>query len=193
MNFNPTADRGAGGAGGLGSNIIGSVSGSHDPDLGQITDLLGPNILGDVPPQAQAALDENPAVHSDPPWALIFSLAGAAVAVVTVYGVGRVSWNYGMGGLEGRSKMWAKVQRVAGWAGMGAKEAETPREWSRRLGTAIQREDDTRRFTDAYEEARYGPKDLQRVDDSTTRSAYVGIRNTLFRAVFRRGERKAPK
>jgi transglutaminase-like putative cysteine protease/uncharacterized membrane protein YecN with MAPEG domain len=190
VNFNPTAGEPSGGA----VDAVGAISSTfgQDPDP-QTLEGLFPNIDIEKPeptnPAAQA-LREDAKVHSDPPWTLIWSLSGALAAIVAVYVVGRVTWNHGMGGLEPRATMWAKVQRVAGWAGLGAQQAETPREWSRRLGGAIDRPDDAHSLADAYEEARYGRKDVKRIDEAEARSSYTRLRNTLFGMVFRRGRKK---
>jgi transglutaminase-like putative cysteine protease len=189
VNFNPTAGEPAGGA----VDAIGATTGSFGSDPGPL-DLEGlfPNIdVAKPDPQnpAVVALNEDATVHSDPPWTLIWSLSGALAAIVAVYVVGRTTWNRGTRGLEPRATMWAKVQRVAGWAGLGAHEAETPREWSRRLGGAIEHPDDAKSLADAYEEARYGRPENRRVDEAEAASAYRRLRNTLFASLFRRGRK----
>ncbi len=189
VNFNPTGDRPAGGAGGgINSGASDGTDPLQGPDITNVLDnIFGPDVpnLGDLP--ATAALNEDPHVSSDPPWTLIWSLTAAFAVVAIGLTAGRLSWNYGMGGLEGRTRMWAKVQRAAGWAGLGARTAETPREWSRRLGGAIDREDDATQLAAAYEEARYGPKDLDRSDEAAVQQSYRSLRNTLLGAVLRRG------
>ncbi len=186
VNFNPTSDR-ASGIGLASTGDASTVTGSLDPSsLGELFPLDG---FENLPPDSpgSAALKQDPRVQGEPPWVLIWSLAGVLTLVVAAFIAGRVSWNYGLSGIDGRPRMWAKVQRVAGWAGLGAKPAETPREWSRRLGDALEREDDARSLADAYEEARYGRPDLQRVDDSVVEGSYRNLRNTLLHRVFRRG------
>lgn len=185
VNFNPTQDRPSGGAGGVGSGIVGQGLQGDDPAL---QDLF--NDTGDTtPPAVTSALNETPVTHSSPPWTLIWSLA-ATLAVLAVSGAGfRFVWNWGLGGLEGPSKLWARVQRLAGWAKLGPRQAETPREWSRRLGGAIEREGETTRLASAFEEVRYGRHDLKRIDDSDTQAAYRPVRNALIARVLRRKRR----
>jgi transglutaminase-like putative cysteine protease len=185
VNFNPTRDRPQGGAGGIGGGL------ANGPDIVDplgLNGLLGPDAFEKPVPGSPTdlALNEAPTVHGDLPWVLIWSLAGVLTLAAAVVVTGRVSWSWGMSGLEGRARLWAKVQRVAGWAGLGSRPAETPREWSRRLGGAIDREDDATHLADAYEEARYGRPDLQRIDDAVAAKSYTSLRNTLIGAIFHR-------
>lgn len=189
VNFNPTSGEPAGGAIdaiGASTTIFGS-----DPSPLDLEGLF-PNIdplEPDVHNPAVQALNQDATVHSDPPWLLIWSLGAALTALAAVYVVGRTTWNRGTRGLEPSATMWAKVQRVAGWAGLAANDAETPREWSQRLGGAIERPDDAKALADAYEEARYGRPETKRVHEAEAQSAYKRLRNRLFAAIFRR-ERK---
>lgn len=90
-----------------------------------------------------------------------------------------------MVGSKGRARMWAKTQRLAGWAGLGSRPAETPREWSRRVGEAVAVPGEASRLAAAYEEAKYGRPDLQRIKDDDAVSAYRRLRNALWSRVFR--------
>ena len=190
VNFNPTSGKFGGSgipgaAGPAGSGII-------DPSLipGGIT---GPNINEvDPNPTANRALAQKPTIHGDPPWALIWTLVGIAAAVVAAALALRLSWTWGMAGLNGRPRLWAQTQRVAGWAGLGSEPWETPREWSQRLGGAIAQEDDAAKFAAAYEESRYGRKDTQHFDDIEVTSAYRRLRGRLLRTIPRRGRTGTP-
>ncbi|MEO9254721.1 MAG: transglutaminase domain-containing protein [Tepidiformaceae bacterium] len=189
VNFNPTAGEPAGGA----IDAIGAPTGSFGADPSPL-DLEGlfPNIdplEPDVHNPAVQALNQDATVHSEPPWLLIWSLGGALAAAVAVYVVGRTTWNRGTRGLEPSATMWAKVERAAGWAGLAANEAETPREWSRRLGGAIERPEDAKSLADAYEQARYGRPETKRGNEAEAQSAYKRLRNALFAAVFRRARK----
>ncbi len=182
VNFNPTQDRPGGGAGGIGNGLVGGdTSIDEPPDLSGLFE--DPNGL---PNDVANALNETPVQNSAPPWTLIWSLAAALTVAAAAFLGGRLTWNWGLAGLEGRARLWAKTQRLASWAGLGAHAAETPREWSRRLGGAIEREDEASRIADAYEESRYGRPDLKRVDDATTGEAYLSVRNRLLAKVLRR-------
>lgn len=185
VNFNPTQDRPAGGAGGVGSGIVGQSDPGQDPSLGNLF-----NDTGDTtPPAVTAALNETPVTHSSPPWILIWSLTAALVVLMVSTLSARFAWNWGLSGLDGPSKLWARVQRLAGWAKLSPRRDETPREWSRRLGTAIEREPETTKLAAAFEEARYGRPDQRHVDEAEAESAYRPVRNALLGRVLRRKQR----
>ena len=186
VNFNPTQDRPSGGAGGLGAGVTGPSSDPNEPDL---NDLFQNPEAG--PPEAVAqALNETPIENSSPPWMLIWTLAGVLAVAATGYLGTRWAWNWGLGGLDTRARLWAKSQRLAGWAKLGPHHAETPREWSRRIGGAISAEDEAKRLAAAFEEARYGRPDLQRIDDSEASGAYLKVRNALAAKIFGRRRKK---
>lgn len=191
INFNPTADRPQGGADGLGSiGFQPSAEPFIEPNLDEL--FPGPDADAINGGDVGAALAENPEVHNGLPWTLILSLAGALAAMAAIALSGRVAWNWGLGGLDGRTRLWAKVQRLAGWAGLGSRAAETPREWSKRLGKAIDREPEAVQLSDAYEESRYGRPDLVRIDDADTDASYTSLRNALVAKLTRRKSRRRP-
>jgi hypothetical protein len=119
----------------------------------------------------------------------VWVLAGILTVVAAAGPTGRVAWNWGMGGLEGRAQLWAKTQRLAGWAGLGSRQAETPREWSRRMGRAIEQEQAALTLSDAYEETRYGRPDLQRIDEKQASESYQSLRGALLGKLMRRKQR----
>ncbi len=186
INFNPTADRPAGGAdGSLGSGVqIGTEPFDLDPSL--FEDIPGVDINPDGP---GAALAEEPVVNEPFPWSIVFGLAGLLVAAAAIVFSGRIAWNWGLGDLDGRAKLWAKTQRLAGWAKIGSKPAETPREWSRRLGKTIDREDDALLLSNAYEESRYGRPDLVRIADEDAETSYKSLRSALAAKLLRRKQK----
>ena len=127
-----------------------------------------------------------PVQHRQVPWTLIWSLSGVLALVVAGYVAGRVTWNWGLSGVTGHARLWAKAQRLASWAGMGSRAAETPREWSRRIGTAVAKPAEAEHLAQAFEESRYGRPDLQRIDDEEAATSYKGLRGALMAAVMRR-------
>ena len=189
INFNPTADRPSGGAGGLGSVEFGSGEEPIVPDFSDIFDPIpeGVDIDPDTP---QGALAEEPVVNKPFPWPLVLGMAGVLAAFAMAGLAGRVAWNWGLGDLDGRARLWAKTQRLAGWAKLGSKPAETPREWSRRMGRTIDREDDAIQLSNAYEESRYGRPDLVRIDDEDAESSYKNLRGALVAKLTRRKTKK---
>ncbi|HML97646.1 MAG TPA: transglutaminase domain-containing protein [Tepidiformaceae bacterium] len=188
IDFNPTADRPEGGVGGLGSiDFIPPDEPFISPNL---DDFFGEDISPeDIPGLVSDALAEPPVVNEPFNWMIVWVPAGV-LAVIAAGGLGaRLAWNWGMGGLDGRARMWAKTQRLAGWAGLGSRQAETPREWSRRMGRAIEREAEAVTLSAAFEEARYGRPDLQRIDDEQATTSYRGLRGALFAKLMRRRQR----
>lgn len=184
VTFNPTQDRPEGGAGGLGTSTIPLPDSKfEDPSL---TDLFPQAEDPFADPSIQNALNELPVENSQLPWLLLWVLGGMLTILAALFAAGRLTWNWGLAGLSGRAQLWAKAHRLAGWAGMGSRAAETPREWSRRVGGAIDRADDARQLASAYEELRYGRPDLQRIDDESTASSYKRLRRALISAVIRR-------
>ncbi|MGE3075290.1 MAG: transglutaminase family protein [Dehalococcoidia bacterium] len=192
VNFNPTADRPAGGANGLGTTDLGNSGDPfEEPDLsGLFEDVPGVDV---DPASPSGALSETPVVNEPFPWTLVFSIVGVFVVLAAVAFSGRLAWNWGLGGLDGRAKLWAKTHRLAGWAKLGSKPAETPREWSRRIGKSIDREDDAMLLSSAYEESKYGRPDLVRIDDEDAETSYRSLRGALTAKIFRRQPKSRTK
>ncbi len=187
--FNPTADRPQGGAGGLDSTDITPSQTEEFPNFEDI--FVEPDAGVDIDPDTPAgAIAEEPVVNEPFPWTLVLSLVGALVVAAAIFMSGRIAWNWGLGDLDGRSKLWAKTHRLAGWAKLGSRSAETPREWSRRMGRAIDHETDAIQLSNAYEEARYGRPDLVRIDDEETSTSYRNLRSALFAKLTRRKPKK---
>ncbi|MCC7365758.1 MAG: DUF4129 domain-containing protein [Dehalococcoidia bacterium] len=190
--FNPTPNQpSAADGGGFGSSDFeGDVL---DPST--LEGLFGdPNAFpgSEIPPEILGPLTETPVeVEQGTNWMVFVWIAAGVVGVLAVVGAGsQLAWNWGLGGLQGRARLWAKVHRVAGWAGLGSRPEETPREWSRRVGSAIEREGEAVQLASAYEESRYGRPDLQRMSDDQAEGAYKQLRNSLFGRVFRRKDRR---
>ena len=97
-----------------------------------------------------------------------------------------MTWNWGLSGVTGHARLWAKAQRLASWAGLGSRAAETPREWSRRIGSVVAKPTEAEHLARAFEESRYGRPDLQRIDEEDASASYKGLRGALLAAVMRR-------
>ena len=85
------------------------------------------------------------------------------------------------------------MERLAGWAGLRARESESARRWSERLGEALGRPDEAAALGAAFEEARYGPPDLERAGADDTADAYRVLRNALAARLVGRGRRARPE
>jgi len=189
VEFNPTSDRPEGGAGGLSQPLVPS-----DPFVEpSLEDLFGPDFVdptgGSNP--VKDALAEEPVLNDRFSW-LLLAIPLGLLSLLAAGALGlRVAWNWGLSGLDQRARLWAHTQRLAGWAGLGAREAETPREWSRRLGRAIQREEPAERLGQAYEESRYARPGQYRVDDGEAVASYRSLRSALLGRLFGRKNRQA--
>ncbi|OAI41099.1 hypothetical protein AYO38_04575 [bacterium SCGC AG-212-C10] len=190
ITFNPTTGKPGGGAGGLGSSEGAGASAEPFVDLNELEGFLGQGTVDVDESGIAQALNETPVDNKPFPWWIVWTLGGAlAVAAVTFTG-GRIAWNWGLGGLEGRARLWAKIHRLAGWAGLRSRQAETPREWSRRVGSAVDREHEATALAMAYEEARYGRPDLQKIDDADAEGAYKRVRKALVAVILRRNRKQ---
>jgi len=188
VNFNPTPDRPAGGAGGIGTGTAGGAT-TDFPTLEDLFPLEGGEIITPFPEEIGDVLQEEPVIQNQPPWMLIWTMAAVLALLVVALAAGRITWNWGLGSLQGRAQLWAKTQRVAGWTGLGTEGGETPSEWSRRMGSAVGAEEDAATLSRAYEEARYGRPEQQRIPDEEATGAYIRLRNALFGKLFRYGKR----
>jgi transglutaminase-like putative cysteine protease len=169
-----------------------SAGGVNNVDTG----VVPPNFLGGAfPNQPEAngksavsdkALNQQPTIHGNPPWSLIWALAATALAMLITLILLRIFWNRGLRGLDRRSQLWAKVQRAARHAGIRSRPYETPREFSRRVGFVIDREPEARQLAEAYEEYRYGRPGSPQSDPATAERAYLMLRNKLFGGILRR-------
>lgn len=188
VTFNPTPDRDGGGAGGIGTPTLEDAFPDTGLEYFDPLEALGSEGLGFEPNPVTEALAEEPQIAGEPlvPMWVWYTLAGLAGIVAVGFVSGRVAWNWGLGGLEGRVRLWAKAQRAASWAGLGSAREETPREWSSRLGSAIGREPDALTLARAYEEARYGRPQGSQLDEAEVETAYKRLRSTLLRVVLRR-------
>lgn len=190
VTFNPTQDQPAGGAGGIQFSSPG-LDALDELLLDDLFDLLdGPLQADDAPFDA---LNEPAIIRSDGrtiPWLWIMTFAAILAAAGTAGLAGRLTWNWGLSGLDARSAMWEKVQRLSRYAGFGSRPQETPHEWSERLGSGIGLEEETRLLGQAFEESQYGRPDLVRTDEEETTRSYVSIRNGLLAVILRRGKKK---
>ncbi|HUG21594.1 transglutaminase domain-containing protein, partial [Piscinibacter sp.] len=190
--FNPTPDRPAGsGSEGAGAGVPGDagLDGADEPSLEEIFDELG-GFTGLPGGEVGDSLTETAVDAPAPfPWWIAWTLAGAMTVAALLALSGRLAFTWGTGGLAPRAKHWARVQRVGHWAGLRAEPEETATEWGRRVGTTVQKEDAARALVRAYEQERYGRKDLDGTDDEESTGAYRELRNRLFRRVVRRRER----
>ncbi|MFQ5380916.1 MAG: DUF4129 domain-containing transglutaminase family protein, partial [Dehalococcoidia bacterium] len=188
VTFNPTRNRPAGGAGGLGTFVPDSSSDALTPD--ELADILADP--GAPFPDIAGALTQPPAIAETGrqiPWLLIFLAAGAMIATSALALAARVAWNWNLGGLDPNAGRWEKTQRLAGYAGLSSRAHETPSEWAGRLGRGIEMEEEATVLRRAYEESRYADPEADRAEPVEAEGSYRAIRNRLLGLIFRRGGR----
>ena len=183
VDFNPSEELAL-----LGPGLGGFVAAADNSEMPEIPlDVLPLEPLAD----SAAALEDLLAPielerQSEPPWVLIYSVGGVAAVVVLMLLGSRLYWVWGLRGLSGMPRQWGGIERLAGWAGLRASEAETVRQWGDRLGAALERPAEAATLSTAFEEARYGPPDLDRSDPDQTGEAYRALRNALAARIFGR-------
>lgn len=191
VNFNPTGDRP-----GIGETDLSGLEDDSFPvgdiDPAALEGLFGPEgPVENLPPELEEPLQEDPVKGpSGFPWWIAWTFGGVVFALGAVASAGYISWNWSVRGLPPRVQAWAKTQRLSKWAGLAWHDDETPTEWSRRMGRSLEHEDAARVLARAYEEARYGRPEQQRVDDSEALGAYRELRGALVRTIFARRQRK---
>ena len=206
VEFNPTPGRGAVTRPGPDAvSFIGPGAGLEELDLfGAIpADELEEQLraLEDAGFAAGAAADSGGGAGAGAPipfailgWLLAIA-AGAAALVLAARG----AWAYPTRGLAPATARWAKVQRLSGWAGLGAPPHRTPFEAARDLRRGLETEQPVELLAGGFTRERYGPGGAPAgPDDAGTRRAdavYVRLRNRLVReALLRRlGLRRRPR
>lgn len=183
ITFNPTSDRPAGGA-----NPISEAptTPSTDPetlipnDL-PIEELDASNFgVGESPELSEPVVES-----SEPPWVLIWSLVAAACLLAAAAVAGMLTWNWGLGGLDGRARLWARAHRLGGWAGLDGPRSETPREWSRRVGPALGKPREAVTLAHGYQESKYGRPEQQALSDEDVAQSYRSLRSAMVARVLR--------
>ncbi len=183
VDFNPSDDLAL-----LGTSLETFLLAAENTEIPEIPlDLIPLDTLNDSLAALEALLTPTELERGyEPPWILIWSVGGTLAAVVIVLLGTRVVWVWGLRGLNGMPRQWGGVERLAGWAGLQPRESETVRQWGTRLGDALERPEEAITLSTAFEEARYGPPDLERTDPEQTGEAYRTLRNSLAARIFGR-------
>ena len=141
-------------------------------------------------------------------WAPLGMIAGWLVAILAaaaaLFLIGRGAWAFPDRGLSPATARWAKVQRIAGWAGIAAPANRTPLEAAGDLRRDLESEEHVELLADAFSRERYGadavaadealalaaaPAGEGEEDDPAVRRAdalYRRLRNRLFRETLLR-------
>ena len=142
-------------------------------------------------------------------WAPLGMIAGWLIAILAAVAalmlIGRGIWAFPDRGLSPATARWAKVQRIAGWAGISAPANRTPIETAADLRRDLETEEPVELLADAFTRERYGgragdgdealamapppPADGADEEDPAVRRAdalYRRLRNRLFRETLLR-------
>ena len=105
----------------------------------------------------------------------------------------RFSWEYRFRGMSQATKRWAKLQRLATWAGLGARTTDTPYDAMAALGVIIEQDvrmerPAARAMARSYTRERYGGGGYEESDDESAEleAQYRLIRRRLVPLIIRR-------
>ena len=109
---------------------------------------------------------------------------GAALALAAATLLGNLAWAWPYRRLAPATARWARVQRLAGWAGLGGGDDRTPLEAASALGREIEAGEQAERLARAFTRERYGgsaPAALADGEAGRLDRAYRRVRNRLLR------------
>ena len=127
-------------------------------------------------------------------WLLAIAAAAAALTLAV-----RGAWAYPTRGLGPATARWAKVQRLSGWAGLGAPSHRTPFEAAGDLRRELETEQPVELLAGGFTRERYGPAQPRPGPDEPAAqragAVYARLRNRLFRETLLRrlGLRRRPR
>lgn len=114
---------------------------------------------------------------------------GAALALAAAVLIGNLAWMWPYRRLAPATAHWARVQRLAGWAGLGGGPDRTPLEAASALGREIESGEQAERLARAFTRERYGgaaPAAPDGGEAGRLDRAYRRIRNRLLRETLLR-------
>ena len=114
--------------------------------------------------------------------------AGIATGVVAaLWIIWSLIWNFGLGSLGPESRLYAKLTRLGWLAGIGRRSAQTPMEYSARIGRAIpEANDGAMRIATSYAALMYGGRQANDDDRDELLASWKEIRLKLVGRMFRR-------
>jgi transglutaminase-like putative cysteine protease len=119
----------------------------------------------------------------------VLTLATAGGAVLLMVGLGvRFGWEYAFRQVPVPRHQWAKLQRLAGWAGFRPAMTNTPLEWAREVAAGANDEGDLEQLARGYTILRYGDPKHELSDDEVERltANYRRVRTKLWRRILLR-------
>jgi transglutaminase-like putative cysteine protease len=118
---------------------------------------------------------------------LLTILVGIAAAALVFGAAGRLAWEWEFRGLTPPVRRWAKVQRLAAWAGLSSRATRTPLEATTDLGGTVQDRGALAALARSFTRARYGRRQEERDDEARELDdAYRRVRGQLWPVLFSR-------
>lgn len=141
-----------------------------------------------VEPQDQDQVQRPIAVEEgvNPLWYVLAAIAGVLVLGTVT---GRLLWERGLGKLPHAAKAWEKTIRLASWAKLGPRPAQTPREYARMVSARIPKAAPVKTIADAYTRSRWSRPGAAPADAATeeqrVEGAWKAVRLPLLAKLFR--------
>ncbi len=155
----------------------------NDDELLQELELLlgqegAPGVVGDL------EFDSGSGVGTIVVRVLTLAMVGGAVLLIVGLGV-RFGWEYAFRQVPAPWRQWAKLQRLAGWAGLRPAMTNTPLEWAREVAAGANDEGDLVQLARGYTSLRYGDPEHEQSDDEVERltANYRRVRTKLWRRI----------
>lgn len=118
-------------------------------------------------------------------WLLVYIALTLLAVLALSGGFVRLAWEYGLRGLDRPSATWEKTLRLAQWTRLKPKPYQTPTEFAADITRRTQLEEEPRIVADGYMRMRYGRKELSKEEVQTIDSAWIRVRNRLFKRALR--------
>lgn len=161
-------------------NTSASAADSADPGA----DPGAEDDTGDTGGSGQIAISQSPSLlHQIVLYGGISLLVLMALSVVGGVGA-RVAWDQATSGLAYPEEVWEKTVRLASWLKLPPGPHETPSEYSRSLSRNLPDAEGIDVVATAYARSRYGRKQLNEAEQQRLRTAWLTLRNYLFRLLL---------
>ncbi len=195
VEFNPTPSRGVVGrpeSDDAARDARDAVDPAVDDDFNALLDDLLLDLLDeefrDSAAGGEAITTEDSALRETVGRIIAWTLIASTLAIVLIV-IARFWWERAYAGLAPAERRWAKVQRLASWAGFGVLDDRTPAESAEDLAPRIGEPAALRGLARSYTGVRYGgPEAAEETEDQREQAdeQYRTVRNVLRRLVVRR-------
>lgn len=172
-----TAAREAAGAGGLADPEFDALFDDQLLDLLAEEEFATGGFVTAIP-------EENNAVREFVGRVIGWTLAAATLVLVLAIGL-RLWWSRAFAGLTPAEGRWARVQRLARWAGIAPFDDRTPAESAADLAARIGERDSVRALARSYTRARYGGPEVATVAETEEEAEALDAHYAKVRAALR--------